>query len=62
MMTIAERWVTSDQPVIIERRALAGPGNSQALANYRSVNNMAAEPGLSMLITNWSSFFYPLPK
>jgi hypothetical protein len=61
MMTIAERWVASDQPVIIERRALAGPGSSQALANYRSVNNMATEPGLSILITDWSSIFLSSP-
>ena len=57
MTTIAERWVASDQPVIIERRALAGSGNSQALANYRSVNNIATEPGFvnanCQLVINW---------
>jgi hypothetical protein len=30
MMTIAERWVASYQSVIIERRALAGPGKRGA--------------------------------
>jgi hypothetical protein len=61
MITIAERWVASYQPVIIERRALAGPGGSEALANYRSVNNMATEPGLSILIADWSSIFLSSP-